>query len=96
MSTKTGVAPVWDIASTVAMKVKGTVMTSSPGPIPAAIKAKQRASVPLLTPTQYSVSQNLVLGFEVEEGNFHFSFLLMEAKGERLKVIGKNTVTIEV
>ena len=50
-STKTGVAPQNDIASAVAMKVLGTVMTSSPGPTPSASSAIQRASVPLPTPT---------------------------------------------
>ncbi len=33
-STSTGFAPVMAIASAVAMKVLGTVMTSSPGPMP--------------------------------------------------------------
>ena len=50
-STKTGVAPQKDMASAVAMKVLGTVMTSSPGPTPSASRAIQRASVPLPTPT---------------------------------------------
>ena len=34
MSTKTGFAPAYSIAATVATNVNGTVMTSSPGPIP--------------------------------------------------------------
>jgi len=34
------------MASAVAIKVKGVVITSSPGPIPAARRAKWRASVP--------------------------------------------------
>ena len=33
MSTNTGRAPVWTMALTVALKVKLTVMTSSPGPM---------------------------------------------------------------
>src|SRR5579884_183382 len=59
MSMKCGKAPACEIASTVAMKVLGTVITTSPGATPAAIKANRRASVPLLTPTQWSTSQNL-------------------------------------
>ena len=35
-SASTGVAPVWETASAVAMKVLAGTMTSSPGPIPAA------------------------------------------------------------
>lgn len=61
MSTNTGVAPTSEITSAVEMKVKGTVITSSPGPMPRAINAIWRESVPLetvrqcLTPT-YSAS----------------------------------------
>ncbi len=40
MSTKTGVAPVYRIAATVAINIKGMVMTSSPGPTPAASKGQ--------------------------------------------------------
>jgi hypothetical protein len=50
MSTSTGVAPAYWIAATVATKVKGTVMTSSPGPMPAASNAMCSALVPVLTP----------------------------------------------
>ena len=57
MSTKIGVAPTWDMASVVAMKVLGTVTTASPGPTPAAMRAKRRASVPEPTPMQYRLSQ---------------------------------------
>ena len=46
-STKTAVAPAIQIASAVAKKVLDVVMTSSPGPMPRAIKASQIASVPL-------------------------------------------------
>ena len=49
-STNTGLAPQYVIASAVAMKVFGTVITSSPGPTPEASRASQRASVPLPTP----------------------------------------------
>jgi hypothetical protein len=41
------------MASVVAIKVFGTVITSSPRPMPAAIKENRRASVPLLTVMQY-------------------------------------------
>ena len=37
------------MAAAVATKVKGTVITSSPGPIPAASRARCRALVPELT-----------------------------------------------
>ena len=57
MSTKSGRAPAWLIASVVAMKVCGTVTTMSPGCTPAAVSAKRTASVPLATPTQYFESQ---------------------------------------
>ena len=46
-SIKTGVAPTAAILSAVAKKVHETVITSSPKPIPNALKAKTRASVPL-------------------------------------------------
>ena len=44
--TKTGLAPMSATTSTVEMNVKPVVMTSSPGPIPSAIKAICKASVP--------------------------------------------------
>ena len=50
-STKTGSAPVMEMASAVAMKLLGTVITSSPALMPRAARASQSASVPLLTPT---------------------------------------------
>src|SRR5579883_2345237 len=61
MSTKTGRAPSRQIVLAVAKKVYGVVMTSSPGPIPRAIKGSSRASVPEPQPTpraapQYSAS----------------------------------------
>ena len=40
ISTNTGQAPVYWMAATVATNVKGTVMTSSPGPTPAAKSAR--------------------------------------------------------
>ena len=52
-STKIAVAPEIQIASAVAKKVFGWVTTSSPGPMPSAIKLSQMASVPLATPTEY-------------------------------------------
>ena len=57
ISTKTGVAPSRAIISPVAMKVNGLVMTSSPGPIPRAIMATSKASVPLETPIQCRTPQ---------------------------------------
>src|SRR2546425_6701390 len=58
MSTKSGRAPAWEMASVVAMKVFGTVTTVSPGCTPAAIRANRKASVPLPTPMQHCVPQN--------------------------------------
>src|SRR5690242_20996687 len=46
------------MASAVATKELGAVSTASPGPMPAASRAKRRASVPLLTPMQCCVPQN--------------------------------------
>ena len=50
MSASRGVAPARRIALTVAKKLKGVVMTASPGPTLAAAKASQMASVPLAQP----------------------------------------------
>src|SRR6266852_3598758 len=58
MSTKSGRAPAWEMASVVAMNVLGTVTTVSPGCTPAAIRANRKASVPLATPMQYCTPQN--------------------------------------
>ena len=52
MSTNSGNAPACEIASVVAMKVCGTVTTTSPGFTPLAMRAKRRASVPLLIATE--------------------------------------------
>jgi hypothetical protein len=52
MSTNTGRAPSSTITSTVAAKVKGVVITSSPAPTPSAISEISSASVPLATVTQ--------------------------------------------
>src|SRR5450759_3489138 len=46
MSTKTGMAPTCAMASAVAKKVKGVVMTSSPLPMPMAARIRNSASVP--------------------------------------------------
>src|SRR5262245_11879434 len=51
-STYTGTAPQYVMAHDVAMNVMGTVITSSPGPTPAASSARCRADVPELTATQ--------------------------------------------
>src|SRR5438270_12208068 len=52
-STNTGVAPVYLIAETVAINDIDTVITSSPGPIPAASSATCSALVPVFTATAY-------------------------------------------
>src|SRR6185437_16263063 len=57
-STNSGRARACTTASAVAIKLLGTVITACPAPIPAASKAKRRASVPLLTPMQWRVPQN--------------------------------------
>jgi hypothetical protein len=56
-STSTGVAPVYVITATEATKVNGTVMTSSPGPMPAATSARCSAAVPELTPTPWAAPE---------------------------------------
>ena len=53
-STNTGSAPTWLMASAVAKKVNGVVITSSPGPMPRARRAMTRASVPELQPTAWA------------------------------------------
>ena len=50
MSARRGVAPQRRMALTVAKKLKGVVMTASPGPMLAAARASQMASVPLAQP----------------------------------------------
>jgi hypothetical protein len=52
-STNTGTPPSSAITSAVAAKVKGLVMTSSPGCRSSAISAISKASVPLATVTQW-------------------------------------------
>src|SRR3989304_5226769 len=51
MSTNTGRAPVYRMAAAVATKVNGTVITSAPGPMPAASRARCRALVPAFNAT---------------------------------------------
>jgi hypothetical protein len=53
-SMNSGTAPHCAIAAAVAIKVIGTVITPSPGPMPNAIRARRSASVPLPTPTTWS------------------------------------------
>ena len=48
-STNTGLAPTKRMASAELIQVKGTVTTSSPGPMPSARSAISRLSVPLAT-----------------------------------------------
>jgi hypothetical protein len=55
MSTNTGVAPAYTIAAAVATKVNGTVITSSPAPMPAASSARCSALVPEFTPIASAV-----------------------------------------
>ena len=57
MSAKTGVAPTRTIAPTVAKKVNGVVITSSPALIPSTISAMINASEPLVTPTAWLLRQ---------------------------------------
>jgi hypothetical protein len=52
ISTKIAVAPTCLITSTVLIQVYGTVITSSPGPIPKASKDKCNAEVQELTAAQ--------------------------------------------
>ena len=56
-SMKRTSAPVCRMASTVATKVNGTVITSSPAPTPAAVSATRSALVPELTHTACAVPQ---------------------------------------
>jgi hypothetical protein len=53
MSTNTGLPPSSTMVSAVAAKVKGVVMTSSPGFRSSAISAISSASVPLATVMQW-------------------------------------------
>ena len=53
ISIKTGFAPMIAIAAAEAIKELGTVITSSPGPIPRTFSAITSASVPELTPIVY-------------------------------------------
>ena len=57
-STKTGLAPIYDIARTVAIYVLEGTITSSLLSIFKAFNAKCKASSPLLTPTEYAVLLN--------------------------------------
>ncbi len=50
-STKTGLAPRRETTPAVAKKVKVGTITSSPAPMPSAMRATNWASVPLLMPT---------------------------------------------
>src|SRR2546421_249389 len=56
-SQNTGKAPACRTPSTEAMKVCAGTTTSSPGPIPAAIRARAIAAVPEPTPTQWEASE---------------------------------------
>src|SRR5256885_12334463 len=52
-STRTGVAPAWEMAKAEAIKLLAAVMTSSPGPMSYARRASSNAEVPESTPTAY-------------------------------------------
>lgn len=54
ISANTGFAPHARIAVADAIKLKGVVITSSPGLIPAASNASCKALVPLVVATAYS------------------------------------------
>ena len=56
-SAKRGVAPARTIAAALAMNVLAGTMTSSPGPMPSAVRVSCSASVPFATATAYSVPQ---------------------------------------
>ena len=58
ISTKTGVAPLFNIALVVATKVSGVVITSSPDEISNASRHKFSADVPDATPMPYLLPQN--------------------------------------
>jgi len=62
-STNAGRAPAASIASTVATNEFGTVMTSTPGSTPKASNPSCMATVPSLTPAQYSTPQNSRIRF---------------------------------
>jgi len=85
MSTKTGSAPEKLMASAVAMKVEGAVMTSSASPMPRASRASQIASVPLPTPAQYFASQKAAN-----------SFSNRSTKGPPAKAVASRTASIAV
>ena len=51
MSANTGIPPQYNMQLALAAKVIAVVITSSPGPIPAAIHAQCKAAVQLLTAT---------------------------------------------
>src|SRR4051812_34268965 len=53
MSTNTGLAPSREMQPAEAKNVNGLVITSSPGPMPNAMRLQSKASVPLETPIPY-------------------------------------------
>ena len=55
MSTKTGIAPAFSIAATLATAVCETVITSSPSPIWRPLSVSSIASVPFATPIECEV-----------------------------------------
>ena len=59
ISASKGCAPQRRMALTLAKKLKGVVMTASPGPMFAAARASQIASVPLAQPTAWGTAQTV-------------------------------------
>src|SRR5260370_23164630 len=57
ISASNGCAPQRRMVLTLAKKLNGVVMTASPGPMLAAAKASQIASVPLAQPTAWGAAQ---------------------------------------
>src|SRR5450755_1650967 len=62
-STKIGLAPTRTMALAEEKKLNGVVITASPGPTPAASRAKQRASVPEEQPTATAASVKDAISF---------------------------------
>ena len=94
MSTKTGFAPVRQIEPAVAKNEYGVVITSSPGPILAAIKGKSRASVPEAQPIPRAMPHSAGdLGFERGHLGPHHEHLAFEqTENHRLDFVANRLV----
>ena len=84
MSARTGVAPARRMALTEAKKLNGVVMTASPGPMPAAARASQRASVPEEQPMAWATPSCAAAALE-------FSYRLTEDKLLRLQYMPESS-----